>query len=92
MEGLNEAETPLDTVRICLAQLGRTLGIARSLIRAGKQVDLTGLDAEMGFVCARMLDLPPEDGRALHPDLLALRAELESLSETLASRGGKPPG
>jgi hypothetical protein len=91
MQGLNEAETPLATVRACLGQLGRTLGIARSLVKAGKQVDLTGLDAEMGFVCARMLDLPPEEGRALHPELLALRAELDSLSQVLEARAPPPP-
>jgi hypothetical protein len=91
MQGQNDIESPLATVRACLEQLGRTLGIARSLVRAGKQVDLTGLDAEMGFVCARTLDLPPDEGRALRPELLGLRAELDALSTALETRE-PPPG
>jgi hypothetical protein len=85
------AETPLATVRACLEQLGHTVGIARSLVRAGKQVDLTGLDAEMGFVCARTLDLPPEEGRAVRPELMGLRTEIDALTEALATRA-PPPG
>jgi hypothetical protein len=90
MHGQMDDETGLATVRACLEQFSRTLGIARSLVRAGKTVDLTGLDAEMGYVCARTLDLPPEDGRALRPKLIGLRAELDALSVALATR--PPPG
>lgn len=89
MQAPNDAETPLATVRTCLEQLGRTVGIARNLVQAGKRVDLTGLDAEMGFVCARTLDLPPEDGRALQPDLIGLRAAIDVLTASLAARA--PP-
>lgn len=91
MQAPNDAETPLATVRACLEQLGRTLGIARNLVRAGKLVDLTGLDAEMGFVCARTLDLPPDEGRAMRPELIALRAEIDALTAALATRA-PPPG
>jgi hypothetical protein len=90
MQGQKDIETPLDTVRACLEQFGRTLGIARSLVRAGKLVDLTGLDAQMGYICARSLDLPPDEGRALRPELIALRAELDVLSEALATRAPPP--
>ncbi|HVC62662.1 MAG TPA: hypothetical protein VND19_20135 [Acetobacteraceae bacterium] len=91
MRGQEDTETPLATVQACLDQFGRTLGIARSLVRAGKRVDLTGLDAEMGYVCARTLDLPPDQGRSLRPVLLGLRAELDALSGALATRA-PPPG
>ena len=91
MQAPTDAETPLATVRACLEQLGHTLRIARALVRAGKQVDLTGLDAEMGYVCARTLDLPPEEGRALRPELIGLRTELDALTATLATPA-PPPG
>jgi hypothetical protein len=91
MQGQKDLESPIAAVRACLEQLGHTLGIARSLVQSGKQVDLTGLDAEIGFVCARTLDLPPEEGRAVRPELMGLRAELDSLSAALETRAA-PPG
>jgi hypothetical protein len=91
MQAPNHPETPLAAVRACLEQLGHTVGIALRLVCAGKQVDLTGLDAEMGFVCARTLDLPPDEGRALRPELLGLRSEIDALSAALATRA-PPPG
>jgi hypothetical protein len=91
MQATNDADTPLATVRACLEQLGRTVGIAHNLVQAGKQVDLTGLDAEMGFVCARTLDLPLEEGRALQPELAGLRAAIDALTAALAARA-PPPG
>ncbi len=86
MDDQDDIESPLATVRGCLAQLGRTLAIARNLLQAGKRLDLTGLDADMGFVCARTLDLPPEEGLALRPELIGLRAELDALSAALEAR------
>lgn len=91
MQVANDAETPLATVHACLEQLGHTLRIARSLVQSGKQVDLTGLDSEAGYVCARTLDLPPEEGHALRPELIGLLAALDALSAALAT-GVPPPG
>jgi hypothetical protein len=87
---------PVDLVRTCVDQVSRTLAIARSLVQAGKQVDLTGLDAELGFVCARALDLSPEEGRAARPILMLLRSELEALAHAIELSGpqclrGSPP-
>lgn len=90
MQAPNHSETQLATVRACLEQLGRTLGIARSLVAAGKRVDLTGLDAEMGYVCARTLDLPPEEGRTLRPELIGLHAEIDALATALATQAAPP--
>jgi len=84
-----ETETPLGGVRACLEQFSHTVGIARSLVQAGRRVDLAGLEGEMGFICARTLDLPPEQGRGLRPALLALRAELDALLAALTARA--PP-
>ena len=91
MQGPNVTATPLDSVQACLEQFGKTVTIAYRLVRAGKRVDLTGLDADMGYVCARMLDLPPDEGRALQPALIALRRDLDALSGALAARV-PPPG
>ena len=86
-----DIETPLGTVRACLEQLSHTLGIAGGLIRAGRDVDLAGLEAEIGFVCARALDLPSEQGRAVRPMLMGLRAQLDALTAILSMRGSSLP-
>jgi hypothetical protein len=91
MQTLIEAETPLTAVHACVEQLGHTLSIARNLVGAGKQIDLRGLDAEVGFVCARALDLQPDDGRAVRPALIGLRRDLDTLAAALATRA-PPPG
>jgi hypothetical protein len=84
------AEAPLATVRACLEQLGHTVTIAHRLVQAGKWVDLTGLDAEMGYVCARVLDLPLDEGRALRPELVGLRTELDALTAAVATPAPPP--
>jgi hypothetical protein len=76
-------------VRACTEQFSRTLAIAHSLVAAEQPVDLAGLDREMGFICARALDLPPEQGRGVRSDLIGLRLELDALSSALAARA--PP-
>ena len=91
MSTATNTETPLDTLRACLEQLSHTLGIAGSLVRAGRDVDLNGLEGEIGFVCARALDLPPEEGRAARPALIGLRAQLEAMTAILSARGASPP-
>lgn len=82
---------PVDALRTCADQVSRTLAIARNLVQAGKQVDLTGLDAELGFVCARALDLPPEEGRVARPILMMLRSELEALADAIELSGPHRP-
>jgi hypothetical protein len=87
MQGAETSETPLDGVQACLAQLGRTLGIASRRVASVRTIDLQGLDGEVGSVCARILDLPPEQGRALRPALLALRTSLDRLTAAVAAQG-----
>jgi hypothetical protein len=82
-------ETESDAVRASMQQIGCTVEIARRLVEGGKQVDLAGLDSQMGFVCARALDLPPEEGRALRPALLELLQAVDALSAALMARA--PP-
>jgi hypothetical protein len=59
------------------------LRIARGLIEGRRQVDLGGLGAMVGWLCARALDLPSEHVRALRPRLVLLLAELDALTGAL---------
>lgn len=81
--------TQRDVVRSCLEQIGLTVDIARRLVEAGRQVDLVGLDGQMGFVCAQALDLPPDDGRDLRPVLIELLGAVDTLAGALGARA--PP-
>ena len=65
------------------AGISATLRIARGLIEGRRQVELAGLDAMVGLLCARVLDLPPEQGRALRPRLALLLTELDGLAGAL---------
>lgn len=89
--GLDETggfpNTGLETARDYVAALLRTASVARALAASGRRIDLAGLDDKVGRLCARVLDLPPPEGRELRPDLMQLRSELESLAAAL----GQPP-
>ena len=76
-------DTPIERVRVGVASLRRTASLARALAEAGRPVDLAGLDGQVGLVCARALDLPPEEGRLMRDELQALLSELDALAATL---------
>ena len=61
----------------------QTLSVARGLVEAGRYVDLAGLEDQVGLLCAKALDLPPAEGRAIRADLIALLARVEALSGAL---------
>lgn len=78
--------------------LARTLRIAEALHAARRHVDLAGLDDLIGRLCARVLDLPPDQGRTLRPCLVALCEQADRFAETLratpldhAAYSGRPP-
>ena len=56
------------------------LTLARALVQSGRPLDLEGLAELAGRACAASLDLPPEQGRALRPRLVALLAEVDALA------------
>ena len=64
-----------------------TLRMARALVEARRPVDLAGLQDSIGRLCAASLDLPPEQGRAMRPQLAAVLAELDALEHAM-----RPPG
>ena len=85
--GNDLTDTPLASLRSFMEDLRNEVVIARNLIETGHTVDLRGLDGQMGLLCAKALDLPPEEGRSLRPPLISLLGVVEALIEALASRG-----
>ena len=79
-------QSPLDAVRALAEQLTRTVTAAAELLRTGRHVDLAGLDSAIGVLCARSLDLPPDEGRRVRPWLVGLSGGIEGLSQALAAR------
>ena len=72
-------------------QISHVLHVARALAASGRQVDISGLEREVGRLCAQTLDLEPEQGRALRPMLAGLLAELDILSGTLDRQRERMP-
>ena len=80
-------ESPIDAVRALAEDLSQVVGVAGALVEAGRIVDLSGLESQVGLLCAKTLDLPPEEGRRARPWLVALSGDVETLSRALAARG-----
>jgi len=57
--------------------------VARALLQTKRQVDLGGLEQDVGRLCAHALDLPLEQGRKMQPRLAALLDQLDKLSTAL---------
>jgi hypothetical protein len=81
--------TPSDEVRAYAEQLTKLVDFTRALVDANRKVDLTGLECEIGLLCAKSLDLPPDEGRRIRPRLLALFGSVEGLSRAFCAHG--PP-
>ncbi|MEJ0016540.1 MAG: hypothetical protein WDN25_08235 [Acetobacteraceae bacterium] len=62
------------------------MAVASALASCGRDVDLTGLDQQVGLLCAKSLDLPPDEGRGMRPRLIALVGSIDGLSRALAAR------
>lgn len=77
---------PVAAVRALAAELTQMIGVACALAEAGRTIDLTGLDHQVGLLCAKSLDLPPDEGRRVRPRLIALSGSMEALSRALAAR------
>ena len=76
-------DTPIDAVRGFAEQLMKTVEVARALVDSNREVDLTGLERDIGLLCAKSLDLPPDEGRQIRPRLIALSGSVEALSRAL---------
>ena len=82
------ASAPLIELRTFADGVTQTLGVARGLVEAGRYVDLGGLEDQVGLLCAKALDLPPEEGRAVRGELLVLLTRVEALSAALLHARG----
>ncbi len=80
----------LTSLRSFLEDLGNTISIARTLVQDGHRVDLAGFDLQVGLLCAKTLDLPPELGRGLRPDLEELLGSVDALAACLTATGAPP--
>jgi hypothetical protein len=76
-------DVPGQAVRDFAQSLGGTARLARALAEAGEQIDLAGLATHVGLLCARALDLAPEQGREMRVELITLRGHLDALAHAL---------
>ena len=83
------AHDPVAAQHALAEQVRNTVAIARALAGMGREVEIVGLDRMVGLLCAKTLDLPPDDGRAARPGLSAILAEIELLNATLRAKA--PP-
>lgn len=72
-------------------RLTRSLGVARTLLRHGRAVDLTGMEDMVGQFCARLLDLPPERARPLLPLIHVLTALVEEITRLMTEAAPRHP-
>jgi hypothetical protein len=77
---------PAHAVRALAEELTQTVALARALVASGRRIDLTGLDSQIGLLCAKWLDLPLEEGRRLRPWLVTLSAAVDALSRVMSWR------
>lgn len=77
---------PVAAVRALADELTQMVGLARALTESGRMIDLSGLDSQIGLLCAKSLDLPPDDGRRIRPRLIALSGAIEALTRVVAAR------
>ena len=70
---------PAGGVAAYIDDLRKTIALATALTKSGRQVDLAGLEHAVGVLCAKALDLMPQEGRALRPALLDLLQALDTL-------------
>ena len=79
-----DGPSPLHAARALAGGILDTLRLSRALLEARRAVDLAGLEAAVGLLCAKALDVEPAEGQSLTPDLAAVLAELAMLADALA--------
>ena len=79
-------DTPTSAVRAFAEQLKNVVDTTYALVDSNREVDLTGLDRDIGLLCAKSLDLPPDEGRRIRPRLIALFGSVEGLSRAFRAR------
>ena len=83
---MNWPSTPVSSAaQASLKRLQSAIAIASGLVVSGRSVDLTGLESVAGLLCAQVLDLPPEDGRAIRPSLVSVQESIAGLAASLTA-------
>jgi hypothetical protein len=77
---------PVDRATALAESLTATLRVAHALVDAHRDIDLAGFEQEAGRLAAAALDLPLAQGRALRPRLVAVLAEMDSLTAAIAAQ------
>jgi len=80
---MSEGPEPFETVSALAGDLTKLVEFNRYLVDTGRAVDLTWLNGQVGLLCAKSLDLPPDEGRRVRPRLIALSGSIEALSRAL---------
>lgn len=70
-------------VRTKMEELKRVIQTADHDVRAGKKVDLSGLDSKVALICTKAVALPPSDAMDIQPLMADLIGELEHLTQSL---------
>lgn len=70
-----------------LRRLSASIAVANGLAASGRAIDLGGLEAVTGLLCAQVLDLEPAEGSAIRPAIVTLNSNIGSLIETLKITG-----
>jgi hypothetical protein len=79
----SSVDASLAAVQAYATNLSQTIALARALVAAGRAIDLDGLDAQVGLLCAKALDLPPANGELIRADLTNLLGEVDALTGAL---------
>ena len=84
--GFPPGPSPSVAAQAALQHVTATVAVASGLAATGRKVDLAGIEAVAGRLCAQLLDLPPEAGAQFRPALMALDQSIASLSTLLRGR------
>jgi len=82
-----QSRDPGDGVVIAIGRIAAAL--AEALGAGARPVNLAGLDAEVGLVCARTLALPKDQAQACLPALTALLGRVETVRDAMLRN--RPP-
>jgi hypothetical protein len=74
---------PVTQIGALAEQVSRMLAIAGALAASRRRVDLDGLQNNVGLLCARALDLPPQEAGLARAEMIRLVAGLDALTATM---------
>lgn len=75
--------TAIIKVRADLDEANTAVGAAKTLLKEGKVIDLSGLETHVETLCTDIGALPPEDRTTLKNSLVALIDELNRLADDI---------